>query len=103
MSTKKMLTMGVLSVLAATGLVGASNGFAADGRTTSHVGDVTSHADVAAQAPEVTMDTRTVSDDVKISATQQQVVDSKGNVYLLIPLQTKEGKAFIGYTIPTAH
>ena len=87
--------MGFLSMITETGLFVASNGFAADAHTTSHSEGVKAKA---------------VSDDVKIPETpapRWQVVDSKGNVYLLTPPQTKEGKAFveyvIPYTMPTAH
>ena len=86
--------MGFLSMIAATGLFGASNGFAAEARTTSTGEGVTDTA---------------VSDDVKIpetSAPHWQVVDSKGNVYLLTPLKAKDGQVFVRhvtpYTMPTA-
>lgn len=95
--------MGLLSVMTATGLFGASNGFAADGGTTNQADRMTANTDVRAQTREATGDMRVGSDDVKMSVTSQQVVDAKGNVYLLIPLQTKEGKAFVGYTMPTSH
>lgn len=110
MSAKNVFTMGFLSMIAATGLFGASNGFAADAHTTSNFEGVTANIGVIAQAREATEDTRAVSDDVKIPETpapQRQVVDSNGNVYLLIPLKTKDGKAsveyVIPYTMPTSH
>ena len=110
MSTKSVFKMGFLSVIAATGLFGASNGFAADGHTTSNFEGVKANTGMAAQEREATRDMRAVSDDVKVSQTPVppwQVVDSKGNVYLLSPLQTKDGKAsveyVVPYTMPTSH
>jgi hypothetical protein len=87
MSATSVFKMGFLSIIAATGLFGASNGFAADAR----------------QATDTTV---AVSDDFKIQVTpggRWKVVDSKGNVYLL---QTKDGKAPEEhphpYTMPTS-
>lgn len=103
MSTTKMFAIGLLSIMTATGLCGGSNGFAADGGTTNQADGMTADTDVRVQTREATGDTRVGSDGVKMSVTPQQVVDAKGNVYLLIPLQTKEGKAFVEYTMPTSH
>ena len=95
MSAQSVFKMGFLSVIAATGLFAGSNGFAADARTTSQSEGVTAKA---------------VSGDLKNpepAASQWQVVDPKGNVYLLIPLKIKDGKAsveyVIPYTMPTSH
>ena len=88
MSATSVFKMGFLSIIGATGLFVASNGFAADAHTTS-----TSEGVMA----------KAVSDDVKIPETpapQRQVVDSNGNVYLLIPLKTSDGKAFVEYAVP---
>ena len=88
MSTKSVFKMGFLSMIAATGLFVASNGFAADAHTTSNSEGVTAKA---------------VSDDVQIpetSAQRWQVVDSKGNVYFLIPMKTKDGKEYVEYAVP---
>ncbi|MGH7148205.1 MAG: hypothetical protein ACREIJ_09955 [Nitrospiraceae bacterium] len=89
MSAKSVFKMGFLSMIAATGLFGASNGFAADAR-------------------EATDTTVAVSNDFKIQVTpggSWKVVDSKGNVYLLTEL--KDGKApkehLYSYTKPTSH
>ena len=103
MSAKSMFKMGLLSMVAAAGLFGASNGFPADGHTTSNFEGVTANPGVTTQAREATGDTRAASDDVKIPETpapRWQVVDSKGNVYLLTPLQTKDGKASVEYVVP---
>jgi len=91
MSAKSVFKMGFLSMIAATGLFAASNGFAADAR-------------------EATDTTVAVSDDFKIQVTPGggwKVVDSKGRVYLLTTLKTKDGKASVEYvtpyTMPTSH
>ena len=81
MSAKSVFKMGFLSMIAATGLFGASNGFATEAHTTSNSKGVTATA---------------VSDEVKIPETPApriQVMDSKGNVYVLVPLKMKDGKA----------
>ena len=95
MSATSMFKMGLLSMVAATGLFVASNGFAADAHTTS--------IDEGVKA-------KAVSDDGKMPATpapRWQVVDSKGNVYLLTPLKTSDGKVSVEYvtpyTMPTSH
>ncbi len=88
MSAKSVFKMGFLSMIAATGLFVASNGFAADAHITSISEGVT---------------TKAVSDDVKIPETpaqRWQVVDAKGNVYLLIPMKTKDGKEYVEYAVP---
>jgi hypothetical protein len=95
MSATSMFKMGLLSMVAATGLFVASNGYAADAHTTSQSEGVTAKA---------------VSDDGKMPATpapRWQVVDSKGNVYLLTQLKTSDCKVFVEYvspyTMPTSH
>ena len=95
MSATSVFKMGFLSMIAAAGLFVASNGFAADAHTTSQSQGVMAKA---------------MSDDGKIPETpapRWQVVDSKGNVYLLTPLQIKDGKAsvefVVPYTMPTSH
>jgi hypothetical protein len=96
MSAKSVFKMGFLSMIAATGLFVASNGFAAEARTTSNVEDVRAKTGMPAQAREATGDTRAVLDDVKSPETpapRGQVVDSKGNVYFLTLLKTTDGEA----------
>ena len=95
MSAKSVFKMGFLSMIAATGLFVASNGLAADAHTASNSEGVKAKA---------------VSDDLKSPETatsQWQVVDHKGNVYLLTPLKTKDGKTSVEYvtpyTMPTSH
>ena len=88
MRAKSVFTMGFLSMIAATGLFGAANGFAADAR-------------------EATDTTVAVSNDFTIQVTpggSWKVVDAKGNVYLLTEL--KDGKPKVNlysYTQPTSH
>lgn len=98
MSTKNVFMMGFLSMIAATGMFVALNGYAADAQLTS-----TSEG-VAAKA---------MSDEMKISEApaphgQVQLMDSKGNAYLLIPCKTNDGEAcvveyVVPYTNPTSH
>ena len=95
MSATSVFKMGFLSMIAATGLLVASNGFAADAHTTNNSQGIMAKAG---------------SDDGKIQETpapRWQVVDSKGNVYLLTPLKTSDGKVSVEYvtpyTNPTSH
>jgi len=95
MSATSVFKMGFLSMIAATGLFVVSNGLASEAHSTSN------SEDVKAKAGWV---------DLKIPETPApplQVADSKGNVYLLIPLQTKDGKVSVEfvtpYTNPTSH
>lgn len=94
MSAKSVFKMRFLSMIAAIGLFGASNGFADAGHTTSNSEGVTANIGVKAQALEATEATRVVSAGVQIAKTpapHDQVVDSEGNIYRLIPLQTQMG------------
>jgi hypothetical protein len=97
-SAKSALKIGFLSMIAATGLFGAANGFADTGHTTHNSEGVTALTGVKAQALEATEDTRVASDDVKTletleaPATRNQVVDSEKNFNRLTPPQTNDGK-----------
>ena len=95
MSAMSVFKMGFLSIMTATGLFVASNGLAADAPTTS------SNEGVKAKA---------VSGDLRVletSASRWQVADSQGKVYILIPLEIKDGKTSVEhvhpYTMPTSH
>jgi hypothetical protein len=95
MSAKSVFKMGFLSMIAATGLFVASNGFATEAHTTSQSEGVKATAGWV---------------DLKIPETPApplQVADSKGNVYLLTPLKTSDGKVSVEYvtpyTNPTSH
>ena len=95
MSAKSVFKMGFLSMVAATGLFVASNGFAADAHTTSKFEGVKANTGTATHARSGNSDTLAWSDDFKIPETPAphwQVVDSKGNVYLLNQLKIKDGK-----------
>ena len=95
MSAKSMLTMGFLSIIAATGFFGAANGFADTGHTTSNSEGVTANTGVEAEALEATEDKPVVADDMQIPetpASRDQVVDSEENVNHLTPPQTTDGK-----------
>ena len=107
MSAKSMFKMGLLSIIAATGLFGVSNGVAADVDIRSHNKGETSTAgsddfDVDTRGHSEGVMSTGGSDDVKMPenrASQRQVVDSEGNVYLLIPVD-KHGKATVEYVVP---
>lgn len=111
MRTKSVFKMGFLSMIAATGLFVASNGFTADGHTTSSFEGMKTTTGMAAQAQKTTGGTLAVSNDLMIPesrASQLQVVDSEGNAYLLTPCKTKDGEAcvveyVVPYTNPTSH
>jgi len=82
MNAPSAFRIGFLSIITAAGLLVASNGIAADLTTKS-------------ETEGWIMKPKAVSGDSKISeisAPPRQVVDTKGNVYLLVPLQTKDGK-----------
>ena len=105
MSAKRVFKMGFLSMIAVTGLFVASQGFATDAHITSNSKEMKSHTGVVAQASEAAGVVQAVSDDLKMPesrASQLRVVDSSGKVYLLTPMQTKDSKAFVGYTMPTS-
>jgi hypothetical protein len=104
MSTKNVFKMGFLSVIAATGLFVASNGFAADAHTARNFEGMKTGTGVVAQAHEANEDTLAVSGDLKIPETPAsrgpvRVMDSKGNVYLLIPMKAKDGKEYVEYLV----
>ena len=95
MSAKSVFKMGFLSMVAATGLFVASIGFAADAHTTSKFEGVKANSGAATHARSGNSDTLTWSDDFKIPETPAphwQVVDTKGNVYLLNRLAIKGDK-----------
>jgi hypothetical protein len=88
MNAKILGMMAALILLAEAGLFVALNGFAADGQIVGNGEGVRATA---------------MSNEVKIlgtPASQWQVVDSKGNVYLLTPLKTKDGEACGEYLHP---
>ena len=95
MSATNVFKMGLLSMVAATGLFVASNGFAADAHTTSKFEGVKANSGTATHARLGNTDTLTWSEDFKIPETPAphwQVVDTKGNVFLLNRLAIKGDK-----------
>jgi hypothetical protein len=104
MRTKSVFKMGLLSMIAATGLFVASNGFAADAHTTSKFEGVKANTGTAVHSRQGNSDTLSVSDDFKIPETPAphwQVVDSKGNVYLLNQQKIKDGKTNRKIALPS--
>jgi hypothetical protein len=103
MSRKRAFKRGLLSLVAGTGLILASNGFAADAHTTSKFEGVKANSGTASHSRSGSNDTLTWSDDFKIpdtSAPHWQVVDTKGNVYLLNRLVIKGDKQNRTITLP---
>jgi hypothetical protein len=82
-------------MVVAAGLFTAANGFAADAHTTTKFEGVKANVGTASHSRQGNTDILTVSDDYKIPETPAphwQVVDSKGNVYLLNQQRIKDGK-----------
>ena len=95
MSQKNWFKIGFLSMVAATGLFVASNGFAADAHTTAKFEGVKANTGMATHGRSGNHDTLTWSEEFKIPDTPAphwQVVDTKGNVYLLQRLAIKGDK-----------
>lgn len=104
MSAKTWFKMGFLSMVTATGLFVASNGFAADAHTTSKFEGVKANSGTAKHGRSGNNDTLTWSDDFKIPDTPAphwQVVDTSGNVYLLQRLKIKDNKENRTITLPS--
>jgi hypothetical protein len=104
MSAKSSFTLGMLSMIAAVGLFTAANGFAADAHTTMKFEGVKVNSGTATHGRQGNNDTLTWSEDFKIPDTPAphwQVVDSKGNVFLLQRLKIKGDKENRTITIPS--
>lgn len=87
--------LAVLSAVIAVGLLSATTSFAADAHTTSKFEGVKANSGTATHSSQSSKDMLTWSDDFKIPDTPAphwQVVDSKGNVYLLQRLVIKGDK-----------
>ncbi len=96
--------LGLCSMVAAVGLFTAANGFAADAHTTSKFEGVKANSGTATHGRSGNNDTLTWSDDFKIPETPAphwQVVDTKGNVYLLQRLAIKGDKQNRTITVPS--
>src|SRR5574341_2241572 len=84
----------LMSVFAASALVLAGTSFAADGHTTTKFQGVKANSGTASHSRQGDKDTLTWSEDFKspdTPAPHWQVVDSRGNVYLLNRLKVKGG------------
>ena len=104
MSAKGSFTLGMLSMIAAVGLFTAANGFAADAHTTTKFEGVKANSGTATHGRQGNNDTLTWSEDFKIPDTPAphwQVVDTKGNVFLLQRLKIKGDKENRTITIPS--
>ena len=104
MSEKTGFKMGCLSLIAATGLFAVSNGFAADAHTTAKFEGVKANTGTAAHARSRNSDTLTWSEEFKIPDTPAphwQVIDTKGNVFLLNRLSIKGDKQNRTITLPS--
>jgi hypothetical protein len=103
MSTRSRFKTGILSIIAGAGLLMASHGLAADGHTTAKFEGVKANSGTATHARSGSGDILTWSDDFKIPDTPAphwQVVDTKGNVYLLNRLTIKGDKQNRTITLP---
>ena len=98
------IQLGLLSALIAVGLLSATSSFAADAHSTTMFAGVKANTGQAMHTREGNKDVLAVSDDFKIPETPAphwQVVDSKGNVYLLNQLRIKDGKFNRKITLPS--
>ena len=98
------IQLGLLSALIAVGLLSATTSFAADAHSTTMFVGVKANTGKAMHTREGGKDVLAVSDDFKIPETPAphwQVVDSKGNVYLLNQLRIKDGKFNRKITLPS--
>lgn len=96
--------MAMIGGVAALGLLSAAPAFAADAHTTSKFEGAKANSGTATHGKQGNMDTLTWSDDFKIPDTPAphwQVVDSKGNVYLLQRLKIKGDKENRTIVIPS--
>lgn len=103
MQSKTWFKTRLLSMVGAIGLIAASSGFAADLHTTSKFEGVKANSGTASHARSGANDTLTWSEDFKIPDTPAphwQVVDTKGNIYLLNRLTIKGEKQNRTIAIP---
>ena len=104
MNAKGSFTLEMLSMIAAIGLFTAASGFTADAHTTTKFEGVKANSGTATHGRQGNNDTLTWSEDFKIPDTPAphwQVVDSKGNVFLLQRLKIKGDKENRTITIPS--
>jgi len=99
----RMFKLGLCSMVAAVALFTGANGFAADAHTTAKFEGVKANSGTATHGRAGNNDTLTWSDEFKIPDTPAphwQVVDTKGNVYLLQRLAIKGDKQNRTITLP---
>jgi hypothetical protein len=97
------IRMAALSVIVAMGLLSATSGFAADAHSTTTFEGVKANKGTATHSRQGHNDILTWSDDYKVPDTPAphwQVVDSKGNVYLLQQQRIKGDKQNKSITVP---
>jgi len=98
------IRFGLLSALVAAGLLVSTSSFAADAHSTTMFAGVKANTGKAMHSRDGNKDVLAVSDDFKIPETPAphwQVVDSKGNVYLLNQMRIKDGKTNRKITLPS--
>ena len=94
----------LLPVLAAGLLIFAGEGLAAESHTTGKFQGIKANTGTASHSMEGDKDYLAVSEDFKIPETPAphwQIVDSKGNVYLLNQLRIKDGKTNRKISVPS--
>ncbi len=100
----RRVSLMLFSVLMAVGLLGATTSFAADAHTTSKFEGGKANSGTAKHSRDGGKDMLTWSDDYKIPDTPAphwQVVDSKGNVYLLQQQRIKGDKQNRTIAVPS--
>ena len=98
------IQLGLLSAMLAVGLLSATSSLAADAHSTTMFAGVKANTGKAMHTRDGNKDVLAVSDEFKIPETPAphwQVVDSKGNVYLLNQLRIKDGKFNRKITLPS--
>jgi len=96
--------LGLMAAVIAVGLLGVTSSIAADAHKTVAFAGVKANTGFATHSREGNKDVLAVSDDFKIPETPAphwQVVDSKGNVYLLNQMRIKDGKTNRKITLPS--
>ncbi len=104
MRSTSSFVLGLCSMVLAAGLFTAADGFAGDAHTTGKFEGVKANSGTATHGRTGNNDTLTWSEDFKIPDTPAphwQVVDIKGNVYLLNRLAIKGDKQNRTVTVPS--
>jgi len=104
LGTFKRIRMGLFSSLVAAFLLAAMSSFAADMHTSTVFQGVKVNEGTVTHSKQDGKNILTLSDDFKVPGTPDphwQVIDSKGNVYLLQRLDIKGGKINKSITLPS--